>query len=181
MKKTILYTVIIMLLVVVTAGGTYAYIFATISSNNVVATNSSKLEVIYTGGTEISGVLNLVATKEEGKKTTVMIKISEDSVDAKADLYIQVNKIGEDISSEALNWECYRTYNDVETHVASGTFDGIENGDKIYIDTNYRLTTTETYYTVYIWLDGNKIGNEALGESIEGYIGAEAEHITDVQ
>ena len=38
-------------------------------TNNTINANTTKLEVIYTGGTEISGILNLVATKEEGFET----------------------------------------------------------------------------------------------------------------
>lgn len=181
MKKIILYTAIILLVIIITVGGTYAYFVSTINSANTLTTASSKLEVIYTGDTAITGVLNLVSSKEEGKKATVKIQLSEDSVDAKADLYIQVNEIGTNIASNALNWEAYRTYNGEESFVNSGTFSGIEDGDKIYIDTDYRLSTTETSYTVYIWLDGNKIGNEAIGEILEGYIGAEAEHITELK
>jgi len=181
MKKIILYILVILLIVILTVAGTYAYFVTTINSANSLIGSSSKLEVLYTGDTAITGVLNLVSSKEEGKQATVKIQLSNDSVDAKADIFIQVNQIGTDIASDALNWELYRTYQGSESFVAKGTFDGVSSGDKIYIDRDYRLSTDETSYTVYIWLDGNKIGNEALGESLEGYIGAEAEHITELK
>lgn len=183
MKKLLIYVSIILLIVFITVGGTYAYFVSTISSGNknALVTNSSKLEVLYTGDTAITGVLNLVSSKEQGKKATVKIQLSDVSVDAKADIYIQVNEIGEDIASDALNWELYRTFNNVESFVDRGTFDGVTDGDKIYVDRDYRLSTNLTSYTVYIWLDGNKIGNEAIGESLEGFIGAEAEHVTELK
>lgn len=181
MKKTIISITIVLLITIITVVGTYAYIFSTISSTtNAVTTDTSLIDIIYTGGNEISGTLNLVSSKEEGKNTTVTIKLSEESVDAEADIYIKINEIDSDIATEALNWECHRTHNN-ETSVTSGTFNGKTNGDKIYIDTDYRLSTTETYYKVYIWLDGNKIGNEALGASFDAYIGAEAIHITELK
>ena len=181
MKKTILYIAIVLFIAIVTVAGTYAYIFSTIeSTNNAVSTDTSLIDIIYTGGNEISGILNLVSSKEEGKNTTVTIKLSEQSVDAEADMYIKINTIDADIATEALNWECHRTHNN-QTNITSGTFNGKTNGDKIYIDTDYRLSTTDTYYTIYIWLDGNKIGNEALGAEFDAYIGAEAVHITELK
>ena len=181
MKKIIIYIIAVFLLIIITVAGTYAYFVSTINSGNSLAGSSSKLEVLYTGDTAITGVLNLVNSKEEGKQATVKIQLSNESVDAKADIYIQVNEIGTDIASDALNWELYRTHKGTETFVARGTFDGVSSGNKIYVDRNYRLSTEETSYTVYIWLDGNKIGNEAVGERLEGYIGAEAEHITELK
>lgn len=187
MKKIIIYTLSIILIIVITVGSTFAYFTSTINNNNNIKTNSSKLEVIYTGGTAINGNLNLVNSKEEGYKTTVNIKLSEESVDAKADLFIHINKITSTLANEALNWEVHKQYEGVETFVDSGTFldcangnttKTCTNGDKIYIVRDYELTTTDTYYTVYIWLDGNKVGNEVLGAKLEGYIGAETEHIT---
>lgn len=187
MKKAILYTIIILLVIVITVTGTYAFFVATTGSNNNVTANSAKLEVIYTGGTAIQGGLNLVRTKEEGFNTTVTIKLSEDSVDAMADIYIHINQITSTIATEALIWEVYKKYEGTETFVDSGTFldceaenttKKCENGDKIYIVKNYELTTTDTYYTVYIWLNGDKVGNEALGATLDAYIGAETEHIT---
>ena len=182
MKKNFIYIGVIFLIAVIIASATFAYLFAaTNSSKNAMFTNSSKLGIVYTGDADIIGLLNLVSSKEEGVNATVKIKLSSDSVDAKTNVYIKVNEIGPDIASDALNWELYRTYMGVESFVANGTFEGVSNGDKIYVDRDYILSTNETAYTVYIWLDGNKIGNEALGEKIVGYIGAEAVHITDLR
>ena len=182
LKKVFIYIVVIFLIIIITVSSTYAYFVATISSrNNSLVSNSSKLDILYTGDADISGVLNLVNSKEEGKNATVKIKLSNDSVDAKSDIYIKVNEIGRNIASDALNWELYRTFKGVVSLVDKGTFKGVSSGDKIYIDRDYRLSTDETAYTVYIWLDGNKIGNEAIGESLVGFIGAEAVHITELK
>lgn len=183
MKKITLYIIATILLAIITVSGTYAYFVVTTNSEigNSIIGNSSKINVIYSGDADITGVLELVNSKEEGRQATVKIQLSNDSVDAEANIYIQVNQIGQNLASEALNWELYRTYNGTESFVAKGTFDGVSAGNKLYIDRNYRLSTDETSYTVYIWLDGNKVGNEALGETFKGYIGAEAEHITELK
>lgn len=182
MKKTFIYIIAMLLIVVITVSGTYAYFVSTTSSNNkAVTTDSSKLDVIYTGDNAITGDLNLVNSKEEGHKATVKIALSDNSIDGKADMYIKVDSIGQDLASSAFIWETYRMYNGTEIFVSSGTFEGATSGDKIYIDTNYILSTEETTYIVYIWLNGNQIGNEVLGENFEGYIGAEVKHITDIR
>ena len=191
MKKLVIYVIAILLVVIVTVSGTYAYFVATISSNsNSVLTNSSKLEVIYTGDTSIKtenasekgyGILNLVNSKEEGYILNPTIKLSNDSVDAEADVYILVNEIGQNLATEAFNWEVYRTFNNNQTFISSGTFAGAQAEDKIYVDREYRLSTEETVYNIYIWLDGNKIGNEALGESFDFDIEFEVMHITELK
>ena len=181
MKKIILYIVGILVLASLIVAGTYAYLFSTVNSGNSLIGSSSKIAVIYTDDADITGALNIVSSYKEGNKATVKIKLSNDSVDAKADIYIYVGKIGTDLSSNALKWELFRTYQGTESFVARGTFDGTADGEKVYIDRDYRLSTEETSYTVYIWLDGSLIGNEALGEIFEGYIGAEAEHITELK
>lgn len=187
MKKTILYTAIILLLTIITISGTYAYLTASVNSGNNIVTEGHNFEVIYTGGTNIEGSLNLVSRKEDGLNTTVNIRVSEDSVLGKANIYIQVEEISEKIATEALKWEVYKTFDGVQSLVDTGTFldcEGetatkkCESGDRLYIVKDYKLSATNTAFTVYIWLDGNLIGNEAIGASFNGYIGAESENIT---
>lgn len=181
MKKIILYIVGILLVATLIITGTYAYLVTTINSGNALIGSSSNIAVIYTKDANIEGELNLVGSYKEGNKATVKIKLANDSVDAKADIYMKVTTIGQDIASNALKWELFRTYQGTESFVGRGTFDGVSSGNKIYVDRDYRLSTEETSYTVYIWLDGSLIGNEALGESFIGYIGAEAQHITELK
>lgn len=185
-KNIILYVVIIILVTIVTVSGTYAF-FSSTANSSEMNLESSKFEVIYTGGTAITGNLELVKSKEEGLSTEVNIKISDESVEGKANLYINIENITENIAVEAFNWEVYKTVNGNESFVNSGTFidcekDGVkkqcESGDKMYIVKDYLLTTTNTTFTVYLWLDGYKVGNEVIGSSFNGYIGAESENIT---
>ena len=191
MKKIIIYSSIILMIIIITVSGTYAFFSATTNTGNVLTADASKLDVIYTGGTEINGNLKLVNpdenAKNKGFNTTVRIKLAEDSVDAKANLYIQINEITAAIATEGLVWEVYKEYEGVESFVDSGTFIECENGattkkcangDRLYIVRDYQLTTTDTFYTVYIWLNGDKVGNEVLNAKLNGYIGAQTEEIT---
>lgn len=176
MKKTILYIVIVLLLTIITVGSTYAYFYATSKSN--VSTNSHNFEVIYNGGTAIDKPLNLVKTKEEGVNTTVNIGVDTDSVLVKANLYINIEEITEAIATEAFIWEVYKVSETGESRVNWGTFDEKQNDDKVYIVTNYQLSTEITSFKVYIWLNGYIAGNEAVGAKFKGYIGAETENFT---
>lgn len=186
MKNIILYGIMIFLVIIVTVSGTYAF-FSSTANSEVANFDAAKFEVIYTGGTAITGNLELVKNKEEGFKTEVNIKVSEGSVEGKANLYINIEDITDNIAIEAFNWEVYKTVNGNSSFVNSGTFidcekDGVKkqckSGDKMYIVRDYPLTTTNTTFTVYLWLDGNKVGNEVIGSSFNGYIGAESENIT---
>ena len=176
MKKMFIYIAITAIIVVITISGTYAFFVATTNTGNEIASEAAKLEVIYTGGTAIQGGLNLVRTKEEGFNTTVNIRLTEDSIDAIAKLYIKINEIGENIANDALNWEVYK--DNSTTAYATGTFENYKSGDKIYIVNNYDLSTTNTSFKIYVWLNGEKVGNEVLGETLDAYIGAETENIT---
>lgn len=176
MKKTILYIVIVLLLTIITVGGTYAFFYAT--ENMGISTNSHKLEVIYTGGTKIDKPLNLVKTKEEGVNTTVNIGVSQESVLVKANLYINIEEITSTIATEALTWEVYKVSETGESRVNWGTFDGNQKGDKVYIVTDYQLSTDITAFKVYIWLNGYIAGNETVGAKFKGSIGAETEDFT---
>lgn len=188
MKKIGLYIIITLLLIVATITGTYAYMIATInSSNNAVNTSGTNLKVVYSGGAAIEGILNLSNDKTGGLNTTVNIKIAEDSVVAKAHLYIDIEKITSSIATNALNWEVYKTVNGVESFVNSGTFADCLTGttarkcvagDKLYIVNDYQLSTEDTAFTIYVWLDGNKVGNEVVGATFKGIVAAESENFT---
>ena len=188
MKKISLYIIIILLLIVATIAGTYAYMIATINStNNAVNTSGTNLKVVYSGGAAIEGILNLSNDKTGGLNTTVNIKIAEDSVVAKAHLYIDIEKITSSIATNALNWEVYKTVNGVESFVNSGTFADCLTGttarkcvagDKLYIVNDYQLSTEDTAFTIYVWLDGNKVGNEVVGATFKGIVAAESENFT---
>lgn len=190
MKKGIIYISVILLLAIVTSGATYAYLTAvTNSGTNTVSTSGAKIEVVYSGGTAIEGPISMSLDKSGGLNTTVNIRITENSVAAKANLFINVNQITSSLATDALIWEVYKTVDGVESFVGSGTFldckatDGVKqcaSGDKLYIVNDYLLSTTDTAFTVYIWLNGDKAGNEVLGATFKGTIGAESEEFTGI-
>ena len=188
MKKIVVYIIALSLVMFITIGVTYAYFSTSVNSGDKQVGGSHRLEVIYTGDTEISGNLKLVNSKEEGFIRKVYIKLSDRSVGAASNLYINVEKITADLAVLALHWEVYGFKEGNEVYHDDGTFmdcGGINetkskctNGKRIYIVTDYVLSTTDTEFVVYLWLDGNEVGNEVLGDTLKGYIGAETNNIT---
>ena len=189
MKKALTYILGLSLVAIVTAGSTYAYFVSVVEGGGKIA-QTHVLEVIYTGDTEIKGNIDLVTSKEGGHNRTISIRLSENSVGAAANFYIAIDEITAALATEALNWEFYKLVNGEEQYVDSGTFmdcgaigeskTKCSNGKRIYMLTDYTLSTTEDKFKVYIWLNGHKAGNEVLNAVLTGYIGAETENISGI-
>ena len=184
MKKTILYTTTILLLTIITVGGTYAFFTANANSEDALVTDAHKFEVIYTGDTAFDGPLDLSSNKEGGINKTVNIKVSEDSVLGKADIYFQIEEITENIANDILVWEVYK--NNETTAYKKGYFNQCGenknevciNGSRLYLLEGYKLSKDNTSFTIYLWLDGSKATNNVIGATFKGYIGAQSENIT---
>lgn len=204
MKKIALYTVSILLLTIVLVGGTYAYLLADAStSNSAINEKASNFQVIYSGGDPINGPINIISGEDQSKKikTSVKIKMSADSVDANAQLFINVEEITQNlVDNEGLKWEIYGYIDGTLEYSNKGTFKGVDptnatncssSGNKItckegyYIpiigmDTKVPLIVSqdEITFDIYFWLDGNIVANEILGASFKGTIGAKTEAFT---
>lgn len=189
MKKTPKMLIILLVVAILTIGGTYAFFSATINTQQFTM-KSHQLEVIYTGDEEINGGLDLVKDKSGGYRREVSIGLSENSVGAAANIYISIAQITSTLATEALTWEIYRLENGVETLYDEGTFIDCGNigesktqcaaGKRIYMVENLVLSTTQQQFAIYVWLNGYKAGNEVLGATLKGYIGAETENITGI-
>lgn len=190
MKQIITYIIIVLLITVITVGSTYAYLSsATNSDKNKLSGEGAELNVVYNSGAALEGAISPGIDKNSGLNTTVNIGLTEESVVAKANLYININSISTALASSGFIWEVYGTMNGEEILYDSGTFTqcrataGTDNkkcttNDKLYIVNDYVLSTTPTYFTVYTWVDGNKTGSEVLGSTFKGTIGAETEKFT---
>ena len=182
MKRQTVYTILaFLLLTIATVGSTYAFFSATTgTTNDVVVADAKKFEVIYTGGSEIGGIMSLSADRTGGKNTTVHIKVGQGSAQALAYLYLNINTITENIRINGFKWEVSGVRGNQEVYTNNGTFNGYNdtNNNIITLVNDYRLTEEQTDFTVYLWIDGNSVGNEVLGGSFSGYISASTERFT---
>lgn len=178
MKNSKYIIIGLLILAITTVGATYAFFTATVSSSNKVNSSSADFKVLYTGGTEITGDLKLLTSKDGASNTTVHIRMDNGSVLASANLYINIENISREIAASAFKWEVVGVKNSTTVYTNSGTFNGTSNNGKIKIVSNYALDYTNTDFTVYFWLDKDTVENAMLGKTFSGYISAETEHYT---
>ena len=178
-KPTIIMIISVLLLTIVVIGSTYAFFSASIDSNNMTA-NASKFEVIYTGNARFDKQISLSTSKVEESSTSVNIRLGEGSVAVNAILYIMIENISEKLAVDGFNWEVYGYKNNKQEYYNSGTFEGKNSttNNTINIVENYLLSEDNTEIKVYLWLDGNKVGNEVMNTSFKGYIGAKTENFS---
>ena len=181
MKRQIIYSICaVLLLAIAVVGSTYAFFSASAGENSNVTTEAKNFEVIYTGGTEINGPINLSVDRTGGINTTVHIKIGEGSAEALSYLYLNILEMTNNLSVSNVKWEISGVKEGKEVYTDNGTFQGYNatTNNKIPLVKNYRLTETQTDFTLYIWIDGPNTGNEILGANFSGYISANTERFT---
>ena len=149
MNKTNTYTIIAILLLMITiTGSTYAYFSAFADSGNDLNSNSTKLEVIYNGETEINDndSIHIVATKEEGISKVINIAVSEESVEALATIYLNIEEITENLRINGFVWEVYGVQNGKEVYSKQGNFYGYNDttNNVVEIVKDYKITKDNT-------------------------------------
>lgn len=180
-RQTIITIIEIIIFGITVAGSTYAFYTASISTKkNMLSASGSELTVNYTGQSSIDGPINVTNSRIEGQSATVNISLGENSVPAKASLFLNIQKI-EKVAVEGFIWEVYGYLdgNSTPVYTDSGNFkDKSANSPNnvIEIVKDYQLSKTNTTFTIYLWIDGKKTGNEVVGGSFTGYISARSEN-----
>ena len=186
MKRMLLSILSVMMLAIVTVSATYAYYQSSVNGTaNSVGSASDEFDVIYTGGNQLSGQLQITNSRSEDFKTTVSIKMAPNSALAKANIYIKISEISSVLASDKLVWEVVGEHDGEEitltpnsgdfttcTH-SDGTTGTCTSGDKLYIVTDYDLDYDDTDFTIYIWINGTKVTNDVIGARFSASVGAE--------
>ncbi len=187
MKKQYLYAIAsVMLIAILVIGGTYAYFTFRFTGNNTMDTNSKKFEIDYIGGgSSFDGPLELVSRKEDGYSKTLKIKVASGAVDTKINLYLEIEQISAALATDGFIWEIYG-YNSSNQLVYSndGTFNGYNATTNKIVNlinyNDYTITTDETTFIVYLWLNSASVGNEVLGSTFKGHIAAQSEQFSGI-
>ena len=175
-------TFLILLLVIIALGTTYA-ILTWASSNTSIAGNTKCFKVDYTKGQDInfgsitSGT-GLVAqtsfNKDEAVSTTLTISRNKDC-DICGTGSISANITASiDLSKGGLSYKVYLGSSEVKS--GSITKTGVNT---LYDNFDIKYTTTNTY-TIYFYLDANKIDNNYLKTNFTGKIYAEAKSTKEI-
>ena len=175
-------TFLILLLVIIALGTTYA-ILTWASSNTSIAGNTKCFKVDYTKGQDInfgsitSGT-GLVAqtsfNKDEAVSTTLTISRNADC-DICGTGTISANITASiDLSKGGLSYKVYLGSSKVKSGSITKTGVSI-----LYDNFDIKYTTTNTY-TIYFYLDANKIDNNYLKTNFTGKIYAEAKSTKEI-
>ena len=151
-KIWIVLTVGVILLI----GTTFAWFYWNSTTNTNVSLNVDGITVNYEGGTDITGVnLIPVSSKEKGvADNTAIEKVVTASCTTKLylNLYLTLETLPDGLKDESFVYEIYKGAN----LVGSGNFKNYNQGDVVKLATHQEITSTESSFQIYIWIDGTK-------------------------
>ena len=171
-KRYLPLIVTILTVVIFIASGTYAW-FEWASTDNPNVTFDANLGIIYNKEHDtLSGTLNPGNSKENGISTTIELWTTTTKTDVYGTLFLNVSQITSPLNTNGmLKWEIWSD----STKLGSGTFDGFTSGDVLEVLKDEILNNTQTFYTIYIWLDDDQINTTDIsGGTIVTEIGASA-------
>ncbi len=170
-NKKILIISGITILVIGLLVGTVAYFSNVLFADLTVDTTTKGLDyyINYSKGTDITnGIVNPSSTYEGGNNATVTLYKKDNTYDIYGNIYLDITTIGDNLkNSEALKYAVLDSSNNV---ISTGTLKGTTSSS-LLLAQNITLTTTESTYTVYLWLDENNITDYQIeGETISASI-----------
>ena len=154
-------------LIIVMIGGTYAYYRWNSTSNINVSVKISGNTVTFVGGSNVTGTLTPVDSKEEGIKKDITVKASE--AGSTMSLYMDLTTMPNELKEESFIYELY--YNDTtlvkkgnfKAYNASSNASGITYASSgvttLTLFTDKVVNTTTDKYTLYLWFNGKDFTN----------------------
>ena len=154
-------------LIIVMIGGTYAYYRWNSTSNINVSVKISGSTVIFVGGSNVTGTLAPVDSKEKGIKKDITVKASE--AGSTMSLYMELTTMPSELKEESFVYELY--YNDTtlvkkgnfKAYNASSNASGITYASSgvttLTLFTDRNVNTTTDKYTLYLWFNGKDFIN----------------------
>lgn len=154
-------------LIIVMIGGTYAYYRWNSTSNINVSVKISGNTVTFAGGSNVTGTLTPVDSKEEGIKKDITVKANE--AGSTMSLYMDLTTMPNELKEESFVYELY--YNDT-TLVKKGNFKAYNASSNasdityassgvttLTLFTDRNVNTTTDKYTLYLWFNGKDFTN----------------------
>ena len=154
-------------LIIVMIGGTYAYYRWNSTSNINVSVKVSGNTVTFVGGSNVTGTLTPVDSKEEGIKKDITVKANE--AGSTMSLYMELTTMPNELKEESFIYELY--YNDTtlvkkgnfKAYNASSNASGITYASSgvttLTLFTDRVVNTTTDKYTLYLWFNGKDFTN----------------------
>ena len=151
-KKNIYLLVGGIALVILSIGVSFAWWGWSSTNNTNVTFTINGLDIIATN-TDIEGNVDPVSSKENGivEEFTVKQKGNNGDVPICADFTLTLTTLPTELQEPSFKYSIYNG----TTQVGAGSFENSKQGDVITIATSQPVTTTESTYKVYVWIDGN--------------------------
>ena len=152
---------LIILVITIIVSSTYAYYVWTTSDNEVtkIVAGVGSATVTFDGGSDINANLKPVPDKSEGIIKT--IKVKADTTGLNFNLYLDIINIDTGLKDISFRYELYKSTTKVkegnftDTYLNSNTTTCSKNSTKhITLLSNESISTSNTTYTLYIWIDG---------------------------
>ena len=154
-------------LIIVMIGGTYAYYRWNSTSNVNVSVKISGNTVTFVGGSNVTGTLAPVDSKEKGIKKDITVKASK--AGSTMSLYMELTTMPNELKEKSFVYELY--YNDstlvkkgnFKAYNASSNASGITYASSgvttLTLFTDRNVNTTTDKYTLYLWFNGKDFTN----------------------
>ena len=178
-KRIILISIIIVLVLSLVVAGTYALWTWNSNVNKNVVFNTSKGMQYYiyydAGESKFVGDFQASDSYTGGIHTTITMGKSSEiaNIGLYATINMTIKAIGSNLAnSSALKWVITKgNSTNPGTVLNSGSFIGHSLGDNIVLASSIEITTTNTEYTIWIWLDSSmNPGEEISGETIDASV-----------
>ena len=179
-KKKLIGTIIgVAMFAALIAGATFAYLSFTATVTNTIGTaNTIQFIVDYTQGTDVTNLpmlQNSAATPSNTPHLVVKAKKNAKSADGKVTIYLNSLASSSDfVSASAV--KAYACKGACTSFTSGNIKTATSNKITLYTDSE-KLTSSDTSYYVYFWLDAEKITNQHLDKKYEGYISASATQV----
>ena len=159
-KKFMLFG-LIALVITIAVSSTYAYYVWSTSDNEVtkIVAGVGSATVTFDGGSDINASLRPVSDKSKG--IVKEIKVKADTTGLTFNMYLDITSIATELKDVSFRYEFYKGTTKVkegnfsDTYLNSNTTDCSTNSTKhITLLTGESISTSNTIYTLYIWIDG---------------------------
>ena len=159
-KKFMLFG-LIALVITIAVSSTYAYYVWSTSDNEVtkIVAGVGSATVTFDGGSDINANLRPVSDKSKG--IVKEIKVKADTTGLTFNMYLDITSIATELKDVSFRYEFYKGTTKVkegnfsDTYLNSNTTDCSTNSTKhIILLTGESIVTTNSVYTLYIWIDG---------------------------
>ena len=160
---------IAVLAITIIVSSTYAYYVWTTEGSNVtkIVAGVGAATVTFDGGSDVEANLRPVSDKSKG--ISKKIKVKADTTGLVFNLYLDMTTLDTNLKHESFKYELYKGTTKVKegnfssTYLNSNTTTCTKNNTThITLLTNESISTSNTEYTLYIWIDGANYTNPSI-------------------